>query len=386
MAGIVKRHARACGSREGRGCDCSPTFQAWVYSQRDGRKIRKSFPTHAAARSWRAQAQREVETGQRRAASRLTVRQAAEAWLDGARRGEVNGRSGAPYKPSTLRGYEQALRLRVLPVIGARRLAELTTADLQRLVDRWQGEGHNAATIRNTVKPLQAIYRRARVREGLPVNPTIGLELPAATGRRERIVAPDQAAGLVAALPVADRALWATALYAGLRAGELRALRWESVSLAAGTIDVRESWDPKAGSIAPKSRAGRRRVPIPAALRDLLAEHRIATGREAGLVFGRDGSRPFSQGATNARADRAWLAAGLDPIRLHEARHTFASFMIAAGVNAKALSTYMGHGSIAFTFDRYGHLMPGSEAEAAGLLDGYLSRADTQARLAQLDG
>lgn len=51
--------------------------------------------------------------------------------------------------------------------------------------------------------------------------------------------------------------------------------------------------------------------------------------------------------------------------------------MIAAGVNAKALSTYMGHSSITITIDRYGHLMPGNEEEAAGLLDAYLSRAES---------
>jgi integrase len=72
----------------------------------------------------------------------------------------------------------------------------------------------------------------------------------------------------------------------------------------------------------------------------------------------------------------------LEPIGLHECRHTFASLMIAACVNAKALSTYMGHASVTITFDRYGHLMPGNEAEAAGLLDAYLERADNQARLA----
>ncbi len=49
--------------------------------------------------------------------------------------------------------------------------------------------------------------------------------------------------------------------------------------------------------------------------------------------------------------------------------------MIAAGVNAKALSTYMGHSSVTITYDRYGHLMPGNEAEAAELLDSYLGRA-----------
>jgi integrase len=49
--------------------------------------------------------------------------------------------------------------------------------------------------------------------------------------------------------------------------------------------------------------------------------------------------------------------------------------MIAAGVNAKALSTYMGHASVMITLDRYGHLMPGNEEEAAGLLDVYLARS-----------
>jgi integrase len=64
----------------------------------------------------------------------------------------------------------------------------------------------------------------------------------------------------------------------------------------------------------------------------------------------------------------------LKPIGLHEARHSFASLMIAAGVDAKALSTYMGHSSITITLDRYGPLMPGNESEAASLLDAYLGR------------
>jgi integrase len=74
------------------------------------------------------------------------------------------------------------------------------------------------------------------------------------------------------------------------------------------------------------------------------------------------------------RARKAWRDKGLEPIGLHECRHTYAAFMIAAGVNAKALSTYMGHSSITITLDRYGHLMPGNEEEAAGMLEVYLAR------------
>lgn len=68
---------------------------------------------------------------------------------------------------------------------------------------------------------------------------------------------------------------------------------------------------------------------------------------------------------------RTWTAASSGK---HQARHTYASFMIAAGVNAKALSAFMGHSSIKVTFDLYGHLMPGAEAEAAALLDTFLNR------------
>jgi integrase len=58
--------------------------------------------------------------------------------------------------------------------------------------------------------------------------------------------------------------------------------------------------------------------------------------------------------------------------------------MIAAGCNAKALSAYMGHAKVGTTMDLYGHLMPGNESEAAALLDSYLDRADSRARIAQL--
>jgi integrase len=100
-----------------------------------------------------------------------------------------------------------------------------------------------------------------------------------------------------------------------------------------------------------------------------------AAGCSDGLFFG-DGGQPFNRGQVVRRATRAWKAAGLEPIGLHECRHTFASLMIAAGVNAKALATYLGHSSIQITLDRYGHLMPGNESEAAELLDAYLTRAE----------
>ena len=92
---------------------------------------------------------------------------------------------------------------------------------------------------------------------------------------------------------------------------------------------------------------------------------------------------PFQPSNLWRRAQRAWKRAALEPIGLYEARHTFASVLIAAGVNAKAITTYMGHASIQTTYDLYGKLMPGSEAEAAALVDAFLARSETRAPVAQ---
>ena len=185
-----------------------------------------------------------------------------------------------------IRGYEQALREYVLPEIGAAKLQELRRQDIQRLADELSRGDINASTVRNALMPLRAICRRALSRGDIQVNPTTGIEIAAVRGRRTRFATPAEAHELIEAAPAQDRALWATAFYAGLRRGELRALRWIDVDLASGVIRVERSWDVKEGVIEPKSTAGRRKVPIAAILRDYLVEHRLR-GAE-GLVFGRD--------------------------------------------------------------------------------------------------
>jgi integrase len=384
--GIRIRHSRTCRWPEHPRCDCTPSFEASAYAKRDGKKVRRTFPTLIEAKRWRTAMLKLSHDGGLRAPAATTLREAADLWLASAERGAIRTRSGDRYKPSALRGYEQALRLRLLPPLGAHKLSDVGRADLQRLVAVWQEEGLSASSIRNTVNALRAIYRSSDLLTdgAVVVNPTIGLRLPAVRGTRDRIAPPDEASRLLAALPASDRTLWATALYAGLRAGELRALDWEQVDLGGGTIRVIRSYDPKAGFVEPKSRAGVRRVPIASVLREMLIEHRLLSDRQAGLVFGRTTDTPVELTTIYGRAERAWRAEGLPPIGLHECRHTCASYFIAAGVNAKTLSTFLGHASITVTLDRYGHLFPGSEAEAAGLLDAYLERADTNSRLSQL--
>jgi integrase len=348
-------------------------YRASVWSARDEKRIRRTFPTLAAAKAWRQDAQVALRRGELRAPTPTTLREAAEAWLDGARDGRITTRSGERYKPSAVRSYETALRLRVLPELGDVKLADIRRVDLQEFVDGLRAQGLSPSTVQCTILPLRAIIRREVARGRLAVNPTTGLELPAVRGGRERIAGPEEAAALLAALPEEDRAVWATAMYAGLRRGELKALTVDAIDTTANVIHVHHGWDDKEGRIETKGK-NRRRVPISSVLRRILLEHVARTGRRGGdLVFGRTATLPFHPGELTERADRAWT--DLDRITLHECRHTFASLMIAAGVNAKALSTYMGHANISITLGKYGHLMPGNEEEAAELLDTYLLRA-----------
>ena len=258
------------------------------------------------------------------------------------------------------------------------RVSALELRDFQDLADRLLADGHDPSTIRNTFMGLRAFYRRAVARGDVALNPTAGLQLPAVRGRRDRIASVSEADKLLAALPDGDRAVWSTAFLAGLRRGELMALDVMHVfddNEVASLIAVERSYDPVAGEfITPKSHAGARRVPVTRELRGHLMTHQLWLDRTTGLLFGRTPTKPFDDRALKLRAEKAWHKAGLAPITLHEARHTYARLLIAAGVNSKAVSTYMGHATITITLDRYGHLMPGNEAQTANLLDAYLAR------------
>ena len=285
----------------------------------------------------------------------MTLKTAADEWLDAAERGIIRTRSGDAYKPSALRSYRQALQGTVLPELGHLRLTSVTRNNIQDLADGLSAEGAAPSTVRNMILPLRAIYRRALTRGEVAINPTLKLTLPAVRGRRERTARPDEADALITTVPLQDRALWATAFYAGLRRGELQALTWNDIDLRQGLIHVNHAWDRKAGLIEPKSRSGKRRVPITKTLRRYLIAHRLQQGSGgAGYAFTNQHGGPFDAFTIHTRARKAWKTAGLTPLTLHDCRHTYASLSIAAGVNTKALSTYMGHSTITITLDRYG--------------------------------
>jgi len=125
---------------------------------RDRRTIRKSFRSLSDARAWRVETQSALNRGTLRAPSRTTLEQAAREWIRAAEAGVVRTRSGDAYKPSALRGYEQALRTTLLPALAHLKISAVTRNAVQDVVDRLVAEGWSAVS----AMVIETIMRRSR--------------------------------------------------------------------------------------------------------------------------------------------------------------------------------------------------------------------------------
>jgi len=179
--------------------------------------------------------------------------------------------------------------------------------------------------------------------------------------------------------------LWATAFYAGLRRGELQALRVRNVDVEADTLGVEKGWDPIDGEILPKSEAGVRQVFLLDTLQPLLTPL-VEDRPPDAFVFGGPTS-PFDARSTERKARRLWSAengkrlkrteeTGAEAVLvewfgLHEARHSFSTFMDHAGISETRADRYMGHSALGVA-GRYRHLLPGQISEDAKRVDEYL--------------
>lgn len=389
--GIRRRHSAGCATRKGRRCNCDAGWEASVYVAREKKRITKSFRREAEAKRWRIDARRAVERGELGRAPRdaRTLAGALREFVAGMESGIVRPKGRKRYKPNTIRSYERVSRAYIEgSTVGGMKVAEIRRRDLQDFADDLLGSGLAAGTVSNVLNPIQALYRRALDRDELTYNPAERIDLPSwGTKRPKRIASAAEAVQLLAALRLEDRPIWATAFYAGLRRGELQALRVCDVDFEANVVAVERGWDQEEGVIEPKSLAGRRTVPLLAILRGYLEGSVETTGRSGeDLLFGRTTEEAFYASTIDHRAKRAWKVANervaeeregvgatsLRPITLHECRHTFASLLIDAGANPKAIQQFMGHSKIQTTFDVYGHLLPGSHDEVRQRMDLYL--------------
>jgi integrase len=172
-------------------------------------------------------------------------------------------------------------------------------------------------------------------------------------------------------------AAWHLAL-SGLRRGEIAGLRWPDVDLHAGTIAIsrnRLRFGDKVIEGTVKSKASARNLPLPdnlaatlKAAKSLQAADKLAVGaayHSSGYVVVNEAGRPLSPHALTSRWSRLLAAAGLPPVRLHDARHTCGTLMHLEGVPIAVIAARRGHASSAFTMATYVHSQDPALADAA---------------------
>lgn len=378
-AGIDVRHRKTCPGARADGKCCTPTHQAHVYDARSGKRVRRTFPTRTAAKLWRQDAVTALRHGDTAAVNPAgrTVADALDQLLAGMQDGTALDRSGRRYRPATIRSYKLATEKYLKPALGHLKLGEVRRTDTQALVDRMHAQGLTGSTIRNKLDALRVVYRRALQDDEVTRNPAEKLRLPALDTKPRRVANAERATELLDALPSGERAAWATAFFAGLRVGELRALRWRHVDFDTGVICVQAGWDDHEGEQHTKTTAGTRTIPLVGRLRADLARHKLQTGRHGDdLCFGRTATSAFVRSTLRSRALAAWDAAALDPLTPHEARHCCASYLAAAGLTPKEAQTAMGHADIRTTMNIYAKAVPGWEQGATAKLDAYFAEPD----------
>lgn len=296
----------------------------------------------------------------------------------------------APMRASqtTLSRYGDIVNRVLTPKLGEIVLRCLTQGDVQSAYSDWQHSAKNPKGVGSqTLTHYHRVFSLAlkhAVRTGLIAKNPLDAVVPPRVQKFEPLIIDESTAQSILASIRGNRAFMPVllAIATGLRRGEALALRWSDVDMKRGIVKVQRSAEEVNRQIhfkAPKSSSGRRSIPLPAFAIPALQEHCNEQGqlrktigdeyRDYDLVCCLpDGSPILPSNFTTGFAD-ALKARKLPPIRFHDLRHSHASWLLKAGVNVKAVSERLGHASAAFTLDRYGHVMPGLQDEAARKLD-----------------
>lgn len=388
---------------------------AWVvdYVDTKGKRRLKSFRLKKDADAFHDSVKVEVRDGTHVAdRDTVTVEAAGKLWIASA---QANG-----LERSTIEDYERALRLHLNPFIGSLKLTALNTVRLRAYEDELRNAGRSLSMIRRVMTALGILLSDAQER-GLVVRNAVremkGRRGQGAARQEKRqkgklkvgvdIPTRDEIKALVSALEGRWRPMMLTAIFTGLRASELRGLRWRDVDLDGSKITVHQRADRFNRIGRPKSVAGERTVPAPPIVINALREWKLQCPRRPAGKHDAEGNPVmildlvFPNGVGKVEGlnnilrrglHPAWIKAGVvvetedldeegQPIvepkytGLHCLRHWFASWCInrreegGLGLTPKMVQERMGHSTVALTMDLYSHLFPrddeGDELAAA---------------------
>jgi integrase len=341
--------------------------EAWIvdYSDQDGDRVLKTFERMRDAEAYHATVRVDVRHGVHVAPSKSqTVAETAERWL---KRVEADGR-----ERTTVRQYRQHVNLHIVPRIGGIKLANLTPARVETFRDDLLANMSRALArkVLTSLKSLLKAAKRSHLAAGASIGRHKRSERKLEVGRD--IPTPEEIKRLLhaaAAAEIRPRTLLIVAIFTGLRASELRGLRWQDVDFKHGEIHVRQRADRYCVIGPPKSDSSVRSIDIGPRAVNALKEWKLACPKgDEGLVFPTEAGKIEHHANMLRSLAPVMVAAGLTDktgnprYALHSLRHYFASWCINRTADGgrelppKNVQELLGHGSIVMTLDVYGHL------------------------------
>ena len=293
-------------------------------------------------------------------------------------------------RPTTYDSYEMVVRHHIKPTLGPLLLRDFRPEHLQRYYNDKIQSGLDARTIKLHHKVLSNALLQGEKNQLVLRNVCRLVEPPRQTRKEMQTLTLEQITTQL--FPAIKEVRFSAAIHlaftTGLRRGELLGLRWKDVDLRTGVINVRQAVtrvkDHDTGRTyldfcEPKTPQSRRSIPLTGASILELKRHKIRQTEERlllgpgyadhDLVFCREDGKPVDPRTLNNHFTKAIKKAGLPHIRLHDARHTFATLLLEQGVAAKVAQTILGHGSIAMTLDTYSHVSTDLEKQAVAKLE-----------------
>jgi integrase len=354
-----------------------------------GRRITK----YKTVRGRKSEAQAElrrllgaVDVGQHVDPGKLTVGQWLTQWIEEAQH---------TVSRKTHERYAEIVGKHLVPALGAHQLAKLAPVHIQGFYSdaltsgRLDGKGGlSPQTVVHFDRVLSLALKRARALRLIAVNPAEDVKRPKVEDREMQTLTDEQAGKLlVAASTTRIYVPIVLALATGLRRGELLALRWQDVDLTTGKLQVVRSLEQTNDGLrfkAPKTKRGRRPIALPASVLDLLRDHKTKQAEErlllglgkGELVFTRLDGEPIHPDTFTSSVARVAKRAGVSHIMpVHGLRHTHITNLLRVNVHPKVASERAGHSSVGFTLDRYSHVIPSLQEDAAARIDAALSKA-----------
>jgi len=319
--------------------------------------------------------QRDKGPGSRAAV--MSLNQSLEQWLTDVVKARV--------RPRTFKDYEALLRLYIRPVLGNRLIGTISQIDIQNLYARMFEHGLSARTREYTNAVLESAFRQAVRWRMLAEDPCVGIDLPRVRRKEIQALSVEECRKF---LEIAAESQWfpllALAMTTGMRPSEYLALKWTDIDGQRRTASVCRTIQ-VAGSEwtfdDTKRKRSRRIVKLQNFVVKALRAMKVAqesngdgnSFRSSELIFVSSIGLPLKQRMVKREFRKPLAIAGIRPVRLYDLRHTAATLAIAAGVSVKVISDQLGHASISFTLERYSHVLPSIQDEAAAKVEQLLT-------------